>query len=208
MVRIFKENNLLETKSGHIAVGWLIVEDIITVIILLLLPGIAVVAKSGEISIYQLLVPLVIVLVKFLILIFLLMNFSKKVVSYLLSKVDATQSHELFTISLLAFIFVIAMGTTFFFGISIAMGAFISGMVIKQTKVHQKVVVHSRPMKDAFIAIFFLSVGMLFNPEIIVKHFPIFISVLAIILIVKPLTAFLISISLKYVLLKRHLEWR
>jgi monovalent cation:H+ antiporter-2, CPA2 family len=198
LVRILEENHLLKTQNGHIAVGWLIVEDVITVIILLLLPSLALVSKRDEFSIFHLFVPLLVVIAKFLILFYLLVKLGKKVVSYILAKIESTGSHELFTISLLMLIFVIALGATLFFKISIALGAFISGMIIKQTKVHQKVLLHSRPMKDAFIAIFFVSVGMLFNPTIIVQNISIFLSVLAIILLAKPLVAFLISLALKY----------
>lgn len=198
LVRMLAENQLLKTKEGHIAVGWLIVEDIITVIILLLLPNLAAVVGEDTFSFYNLFVPLSVVLVKFVFLVAILLLFGQKVVSYFLSKVIQTNSHELFTLTVLALVFLIAIATTFFFGISIALGAFIAGMVIRQTKVHEKALVHSLPMKDAFIAIFFLSVGMLFNPAVIVISFPIFISVLLIILVAKPVTAFLISIALKY----------
>lgn len=198
LVRMLEENQLLKTNEGHIAVGWLIVEDIITVIVLLLLPSLALVMNGGDFSACSIIVDLTVVSLKFAALAFILLKFGKKIVSYLLSKVLVTASHELFTISILALIFLIAIGTTLFFGISIALGAFIAGMVIKQTKVHHKVLVHSLAMKDAFIAIFFLSVGMLFDPFIIKNNFSIFISVLLIILIIKPVTAFLITIFLKY----------
>jgi CPA2 family monovalent cation:H+ antiporter-2 len=198
LVRMLSENQLLKTQEGHIAVGWLIVEDIITVVILLLLPSLSTAFNSTEFSLYDLTITLAILLVKFVILAFLLMKFAKKIVSYLFSKVLRTHSHELFTLSILALIFLIAIGSTLLFSISIALGAFIAGMIVRQTEMHHKALVHSLPMKDAFIALFFLSVGMLFNPVVIIKNFPIFISILLIILIAKPVTAFLISIALKY----------
>jgi monovalent cation:H+ antiporter-2, CPA2 family len=198
LIKMLGENQLLKTREGHIAIGWLIVEDIITVLILLILPAIATVVHGAEFSFRDLFVPLAIVLGKFISLVIILLAFSQTIVSYILSKVIRTRSHELFTISILALIFLIATGATFFFGISIALGAFIAGMVIRQTRAHQKALAHSQPMKDAFIAIFFLSVGMLFNPAVIMNKFPLFISILAIILLVKPLTAFLISVTLKY----------
>lgn len=198
LVRILTENNLLKTKEGHIAVGWLIVEDIITVVILLLLPTFSRVMTGGELSFKDVFIPLLIVVVKFAVLAFILLTIGKKGVSYILSKVMHTHSHELFTLSVLALVFLIAIGTTFFFGISIALGAFIAGVVVRQTKVHHKALIHSLPMKDAFIAIFFLSVGMLFDPTIIWKKFPLFLSILLIILILKPLIAFIITIALRH----------
>lgn len=196
LVRMLAEHHLLTSEEGHIAVGWLIVEDVITVLILLLLPTLAQI--NTEISVYNLMMPLAFLVIKLVVLALILLFFSKKVLSYLLSKVIQVHSHELFTLSVLALIFLLATGITFFFGISIALGAFIAGMVIRQTKAHQKALVHSQSMKDAFIAIFFLSVGMLFNPIVIIKHFSLFISILAVILIAKPITAFVISVLMKY----------
>lgn len=198
LVRMLAENYLLKTYDGHVAVGWLIVEDIITVMILLLLPSVSSVVKGAEFSYSDILLSILIVLVKFVFLIFVILTIGKRLVSYLLTKAMHTRSHELFTLATLALIFLITIGTTFFFGISIALGAFIAGMVIRQTKVHHKALIHSLPMKDAFIAIFFLSVGMLFDPQIIIKNFSIFISILMIILIAKPVTAMLITVSLRY----------
>lgn len=154
--------------------------------------------KGSEISLSSLFMDSALLVAKFVILAFVLLKFGRKWVSFILTKITSTRSHELFTLSILALVFVIAMGTTFFFGISIALGAFLAGMVIKQTRVHRKVLIHSLAMKDAFVAVFFLSVGMLFDPEVIVKHPLMFISILLIILLVKPMTAFFISKSLNY----------
>lgn len=198
LVRMLEENHLLRKQEGHIAVGWLIVEDIIAVVILLLLPTLSKIANGEAFSLWGLFISITILLVKFIILAFILVKFSQKSVSYLLSKVTQTHSHELFTLSILALVFLIAVGTTFFFGISIALGAFLAGMVTRQTRGYQKALLHSLPMKDAFIAIFFLSVGMIFDPVVIVKNFPIFLGILLIVLVAKPLTAFLISVGLKY----------
>lgn len=197
LVRILSENHLLKTKEGHIAVGWLIVEDIITVVVLLLLPLWARVLRGSDLSLSEWLIPIGILLAKFVILGIILLTFGPKLVAYILAKVTKSKSHELFTLSMLALVFMIAITTTFFFGISIALGAFIAGLVIRKTSVYEKALAHSRPMKDAFIAIFFLSVGMLFNPLVILKSFPLFISFLLIILIAKPLAAFVISFALK-----------
>ncbi len=186
LARMLEEYHLLKTQEGHIAVGWLIVEDIITVLILLFLPTISRIIDGSDISISRLLIYIALLAVKFALLAFILLKFGRKWVSYILTKVAASRSHELFTLCILALVFIIAIGTTFVFGISIALGAFLAGMIIKQTRVHHKVLIHSMAMKDAFIAVFFLSVGMLFDPSIIFKNFSLFISVLMIILIIKP----------------------
>lgn len=197
LVRMLADNRLLKSKEGHISVGWLIVEDIITVVILIFLPNLSS-FQGNDFSLHQLLTSLSIVFIKFTILAIILLTFGHKIISYILAKVLNTHSHELFTLSVLALIFAIAIGATFLFGITIALGAFIAGMIIGQTEVRHKALVHSMPMKDAFIAIFFLSVGMLFDPSIIVRNFPLFISIFAIIIFVKPLTAFLITIGFRY----------
>jgi CPA2 family monovalent cation:H+ antiporter-2 len=196
LVRMLGEQKLLTSKEGYVSVGWLIVEDIITIIILLLLPTFAQI--DSNLSLYNTLLPLLFLGLKLTALTLLLVIFSKKVLSYLLSKVLRIHSQELFTLSILALIFLLATVISLFFGISIALGAFIAGLVIRQTKAHHKALVHSQSMKDAFIAIFFLSVGMLFNPIVIVNNFYIFISILGVILIIKPVTAFIISILLKH----------
>ncbi len=191
--RMLEENDLLHTKEGHIAVGWLIVEDLFTVIILLILPSFADFNHESNF-----LVMLSIIVLKFLALSLIFLTGGTKIVSFLLSKVLDTKSNELFTLSVLALVFAIAVSTTFFFGISIALGSFIAGMVIRQTSVHEKALKHSLALKHTFIAIFFLSVGMIFNPAIILTEFSSFIVILGIILIAKPIIAFLISISLNY----------
>lgn len=198
LVQMLAENHLMKTEEGHIAVGWLIVEDVITMLILLLLPSLSSALKGEEVSLYQILTVTGIALAKFVALIFLLGFFVQKIINFILTKVRLTRSHELFTLAILAMIFVIAIASTVIFGISIALGAFIVGVIIRQTAMHHKALVHSLPLKDAFIAFFFISIGMLFNPAVIVEAYPIFLSILAIILIAKPLTAFLITIALKY----------
>lgn len=198
LVHMLIDNNLSRTKEGHVAVGWLIVEDIITVFILIMLPTIATFFEGKSVSVTSFAISILILIAKFLVLALLLITLGRKIVSYLLTKIERTRSHELFTLSVLALIFVLATATTLFFGVSIALGAFIAGMVIGQTEVRDKALVHSMPMREAFIAFFFLSVGMLFNPHIIINQFPLFISILAIILLIKPFTAFLITVALKY----------
>lgn len=198
LVRMLEDHGLLRTREGHMAVGWLIVEDLITVGILILLPILASIMENASFSTTDFLISLGSILFKLALLFTLLWTFGHKVVLFILSKVVRIKSHELFTLAVLSLTFILATGSTLFFGISIALGAFIAGIVIGQTRLRHQALVHSLPMKNAFIAIFFLSVGMLFNPGVIIKSFPIFISILAIILLLKPLSAYIIVILLKY----------
>jgi CPA2 family monovalent cation:H+ antiporter-2 len=139
-----------------------------------------------------------IALFKFLALAAIMFTFGKTVVSFILSKVILVHSRELFTLAVLALTFIIATGSAVLFGTSIALGAFLAGMVIGQTEMRHQALSHSLALKDVFVVIFFLSVGMLFNPVIIVGNWVLFLGVLFIILVIKPLAAFLITLALKH----------
>lgn len=198
LVRVLSDQNLLETLQGHIAVGWLIVEDVLTVAVLILLPTIVGILTGASFSAYDVALSTLMVVFKFFLLVFLMFTWGRKLVSYALFQVARTRSPELFILSVLSLIFLIATGATLIFGTSIALGAFIAGMVIGQTDVSHQASAYASPMKDAFVVIFFLSVGMLFNPSAIIEYLPLFLSVLGIILIIKPLIAFLITVALRY----------
>lgn len=195
LVRVLTDNSLLHTPQGHICVGWLIVEDLITVIVLLLVPTLA---AGNEMTMQSVALSIAVALFKFFLLAVIMFTIGRSFVGYALEKVVQTKSHELFTLTILALTFIIATGSALVFGTSIALGAFIAGMVIGQTNLRRQVSNNALPLKDAFVVIFFLSVGMIFNPHAIVDHFFLFISTLGIILILKPLTAFVISVTLKY----------
>ena len=198
LVRGLADNHLLGTPQGHISVGWLIVEDVLTVIALILLPYMSAIAlKEMDFSFLVITKTISFILLKFAILIAIMFTIGRRFVSYILFNIARTRSHELFTLTVLAMTFVIATGSALLFGTSIALGAFIAGMVIGQTEVRHQVSANALPMKDAFVVIFFLSVGMLFNPGIILTNFSLFICILAIIVIIKPLLAFLIAIALR-----------
>lgn len=196
LIKVLSETHLVKSRHGHIFVGWLIVEDLITVFVLLLLPIISRIFNGEDISFGAEAGEIFLTILKFLILAILMMTFGVKIVSYLLGKISATESHELFTISLLAIIFLVALGSTALFGTSIALGAFISGMLIGKTESRSRAAANALPLSNAFMAIFFLSVGMLFNPLAIVNNFPLFIIILSLIMLLKPLLAFLIERSL------------
>lgn len=197
LIRVLSDNNLLKTREGHIAVGWLIVEDLITVIILILIPALAVYSFDKELMIQEIALAIILVFLKFVLLAALMFTLGYKLVTYILIKIKMIHYHELFTLTTLAITFAIAIGSNLVFGTSIALGAFLAGMMIGQTRVHNHVSAKITPLKDAFVVIFFLSVGMLFNPSVIVTHFCIFLATLGIILIAKPIAAFLIAIAFK-----------
>jgi CPA2 family monovalent cation:H+ antiporter-2 len=194
LLRLMAENNALKSQAGHIAVGWLIVEDIITVIALLLLPIIASSLSGEGFSFYKLSSTMFVIVLKFTVLALIMFTFGHECVKFALNSVIKLKSKELFTLTILALTFVIATGSTYIFGTSIALGAFIAGLVMGQTDVRAQVALSATPLRDTFIVVFFLSVGMLFNPKVIVDHFFLFLSILSIVLILKPLAALIISL--------------
>lgn len=121
-----------------------------------------------------------------------------KIVDYVLTGVARLRSQELFTLAILALVFLIAVGSAMIFGSSIALGAFIAGMIVGKTNVKHQAAANALPLKDIFAVIFFLSVGMLFNPMAIATHFTLFLGIISVILIVKPLVAYLVTILLGY----------
>lgn len=197
MIRVLSDNNQITTPQGHIAVGWLIVEDILTVIVLLLLPALAASLHGGNISIATISGEIGIALLKCAALLAVTVVFGFRVVSYIFAKVARTRSQELFTLTVLGLIFGIAIGSAVLFGTSIALGAFIAGLVIGQTEVRHQASANALPIKDAFSVLFFLSVGMLFNPAAISDNYVLFIGIMLIIVILKPLVAFAIVVMLK-----------
>lgn len=197
LVRMLLDHKLLGTEQGHVTVGWLIVEDLITVAVLVLIPTFATAREGIDISWESIIWKMLYMLFKFILLVTILFTWGAKIVAYVLERV-VKYSKELFTLTILAFTFLIAIGSALFFGSSIALGAFIAGMVIGQSSMRMQVAHQSTPLKDIFVVIFFLSVGMLFNPLVIVQNFFLFCLILAIILVVKPLSAFAIARLLKY----------
>lgn len=198
LVRVLSDRKLLHTLEGHIAVGWLVVEDIFTVIILLLLPTFAVVVEGSSTTMLNIAGSIAFILGKFLVLALFMFTWGHRLVAYALTNIARLRSQELFTLTVLAVVFLIAVGSAYLFGTSMALGAFIAGMVIGKTSVRHQAAANALPLKDIFSVLFFLSVGMLFNPTGIMTHFPLFLGIISIILIAKPLVAYLITICFGY----------
>lgn len=198
LVRMLEDNNLLKSQEGHIAIGWTIVEDLITVGILILIPKMLPILKGESGSLESTLGAIVLMLFKVLFLAIGMFTVGRRFVTYALSKISHTQSHELFTVTILAMTFIIATGSSYFFGTSIALGSFIAGMVIGQTNLKQQAATHSLAIKDAFVVIFFLSVGMIFQPQAIIEHPMLFLSILSAVLLIKPLLAGVLVLLFKY----------
>lgn len=198
LARVLLENNLHNSETGHISLSWLICEDFISVIALLLLPSLASI-KSGESStLSNAVVSFVFIIVTFAIWSALLFTVGRKLAGYLLDKILSSKSHELFTLAIIAITFAIVMGSVALTKTSAALGAFMAGMMIGQTNVGRQVSSQLKSLGDLFVAMFFLSIGMLFNPIAIANNLSLFAITLFVVLVGKPLAAFAITRFLKY----------
>ena len=198
LVRLLMDNDVLHTGQGQIAVGWLIVEDIFTVFVLVVLPGMSSILGLHTESAGNPLVALALAIAKFAGLGLLIVVLGRKAIPWLLTQVARTRSRELFTLTILALALAIATGSAVLFGVSVALGAFLAGMVVGQTEVSHQAAADALPMRDAFAVLFFVSVGMLFDPRAIIKDPWLLLGLLGIIVVAKPVTAFLIIWVLRY----------
>lgn len=198
LARVLSDRNLLDSKQGHIAIGWLVVEDIFTVFVLALLPLMVAYNTSDQQSFFAVFKSVSFVLIKFVVLCIFMFTLGYRLVKYILTKIAQSRSQELFTLSVLALVFLIATGSAVIFGTSLALGAFIAGMVIGKTKVRHQAAANAISLKDTFTVVFFLSVGMLLNPIVIKEEFGFFLGIMAIILVVKPLVAFLFVLMFRF----------
>lgn len=198
LVRILTDNNIINTQKGHIAVGWLVVEDIFTVLILILLPTIASVSYGEDISWTNIAGSVLFVMTKFFVLALVMFTWGQRIINYILLNVARIRSQELFTLTIITLVFAIASGSAVVFGTSIALGAFLAGMVIGKSQVRHQASANALPLKDIFAVIFFLSIGMLFNPTAIAQNFGLFAGIICVILIVKPLVAGILTIGFGY----------
>jgi len=192
LIRVLTDNNVLETPQGHIAVGWLIVEDLFTVLVLVLLPAIAPALQGSGLNPAEILWSLLVATAKIAALTVVVLWGGRRLIPYLLTAVARTRTRELFTLTTLVIALAIATGSYVFFGVSMALGAFLAGMVVGQSEVSHQAGADALPMRDAFAVLFFVSVGMLFDPHVLWTHPLMFLGLLAVILVTKPLTALLI----------------
>ena len=188
LARTLTERGLVDTPAGHSAVGWLVVEDIITILVLVLLPPLAG-AGHGTGGLWE---TLAVALSKLALLVALVFLAGAKFIPWLLVRVAQLRSRELFTLTVLTIAVAVATVSSVVFGASMALGAFLAGMVVGQSKVSQQAAADALPLRDAFAVLFFVSVGMLFDWRSLVQHGALFVGLLAVIFLAKPLTAVLL----------------
>jgi len=193
LLRALEERGLLDSEKGRIAIGWLIVEDLATVIVLVLLPALAASfggtapAPGGSV-----LVTIALTLGKVAVFVAIMHVVGRRAVPWLLGRVARIGSRELFTLAVLAIALGIAVGAASLFGVSFALGAFFAGVVISESDLSQRAASDALPLQDAFAVLFFVSVGMLFDPAILV-HEPLrLLLVLLIVMVGKSAAAFVI----------------
>ncbi|HUF63617.1 MAG TPA: cation:proton antiporter [Verrucomicrobiales bacterium] len=201
LMRVLMDANALNSPQGHVAVGWLIVEDIFTVVLLVLIPvlggGMEGAGIGGELRAaagagFTFWAALGVALLKLAALVAIVMLAGSRIVPWVLVRVAKLRSRELFTLTVLVFSIAIAAGSYFFFGASMALGAFLAGMVVAQSPVSHQAAADALPMRDAFAVLFFVSVGMLFDPAFLIQQPMMVAAALGIILVAKPAAALVI----------------
>jgi CPA2 family monovalent cation:H+ antiporter-2 len=207
LLRVLADNNELHTPSGHIAVGWLVVEDLFTVVVLVLLPvlfapdggdggaGLETGRAGGGVGVGW---ALGVALLKIGVLVGFTLLVGGRVIPRLLEHIAAARSRELFTLTVLVVALGIAVGSARLFGVSMALGAFLAGMVVGRSEFSLRAASDALPMRDAFTVLFFVSVGMLFEPAALPAAPWLVAATLAVILIGKPLAAAAIVLGLGY----------
>ncbi|CAO97508.1 YbaL family putative K(+) efflux transporter [Erwinia tasmaniensis] len=192
LLRALEERQLIDSKRGQIAIGWLIVEDLVMVLALVLLPAVAGLFEEGNASVTMVLFDLLITIGKVVAFMVLMMVVGRRVVPWILARSAATGSRELFTLSVLALALGIAFGAVEFFDVSFALGAFFAGMVLNESELSHRAAHDTLPLRDAFAVLFFVSVGMLFDPMILIQQPLAVLGALAIIVLGKSLVALLL----------------
>jgi len=209
LLRALQERRMIETERGRIAVGWLIVEDLAMVLALVLLPALAgvlggeqqasqapnILALGFDVGVWGV---LGITLAKVAAFVVLMMVVGRRIIPWLLHYVAHTGSRELFRLSVLAIALGVAFGAAKLFGVSLALGAFFAGMVMSESELSHQAAEETLPLRDAFSVLFFVSVGMLFDPTSLLSNTWPILGTLFIILIGKSVAAFLIVIAFGY----------
>ena len=196
LTRALQERHLMQTERGRIAVGWLVVQDLAMVLALVLIPALAGVLHPGGTAAApafdDILRATGITIAKVLAFIALMLVVGRRVIPEILHYVVHTGSRELFRLAVLAIALGVAYGAAQLFGVSFALGAFFAGMILSESTLSQRAAEESLPFRDAFAVLFFVSVGMLFNPAILLRNPFSLAATLIVILFCNPIAAYLI----------------
>lgn len=191
LLRALQERRILDTERGRIAVGWLIVEDLVMVLALVLIPALAQGGGGGA----DLATTIAITLGKVAAFIAFMLIVGRRLVPWALHHIAHSGSRELFRLAVLAIALGVAFGAAMLFGVSFALGAFFAGMIMAESPLSQRAAEETLPLRDAFAVLFFVSVGMLFNPSIVTDQ-PVALAItVAIIVFGKSIAALLIVLA-------------
>ena len=192
LIRALQDRHILETKRGRIAVGWLVVEDLATVVALVLLPALATVTAGDGVPASRIVFYLLITLAKVSVFVAIMLIVGRRLIPWLMHHTAHTGSRELFRLAVYAIALGVAFGAAKLFGVSFALGAFFAGMVMGESDLSQRATEEAMPLRDAFAVLFFVSVGMLLNPMVFVEAPMAVLATIAIIVIGKSVAAYLI----------------
>ncbi len=201
LLRALEDRGILDSINGRIAVGWLVVEDLVTVLVLVLLPALSgwlggtEMQPGADANIWK---TLAITLGQVAGFVVFMLVVGRKLFPWLLWRVARTGSRELFTLCVIATAVGIAYGSTMVFGVSFALGAFFAGMVLRESELSHRAATESLPLRDAFSVLFFVSVGMLFDPMVLMQSPLQVLAVVAVIILGKSLAAFILVLLLRY----------
>lgn len=203
LLRALEEINVLQTERGQIAVGWLIVEDLVVVVALVILPALAgFMDNAGKQSTTlfdaKLIGSLAITLLELVLFVVTMLVVGKRVIPWLLHVTEKTKSAELFRLCVLVIALGVAFGAAKIFGVSFALGAFFAGMILSESELSHRAAEETLPLRDAFAVLFFVAMGMLLNPQIIMSHSLILLATVLIIVFGKSIAAYLIVIAFRY----------
>jgi monovalent cation:H+ antiporter-2, CPA2 family len=212
LLKALQDRHMVDSEKGHLAVGWLIVEDLVMVLALVLIPAIASANGVEAAQTHDPFVDLVerllnanvgivgilaIALIKLAAFVGFMLVVGRRVIPAVLHYTAHTGSRELFRLAVLAIALGVAAGAAYLFGVSLALGAFFAGMILSESELSQRAAQESLPLRDAFAVLFFVAVGMLFDPMIIIHSPWQVLATVAIIVIGKAILSFMIVVGLK-----------
>ena len=202
LLRALQERRLLATERGHIAIGWLIVEDIAMIFALVLIPALVPLFDGSMerdaafgLGSSQVIAAVALTIAKVLAFVAVMMIVGRRLIPWMLHYIAHTGSRELFRLGVLAIALGFAFGAAKLFGVSFALGAFFAGMILSESELSQRAAEETLPLRDAFAVLFFVSVGMLFDPSIVVRDFWPVIATFLIIVIGKSVAALAIVLA-------------
>jgi CPA2 family monovalent cation:H+ antiporter-2 len=203
LLKALEARGILDSMNGKIAIGWLVVEDLVTVLVLVLMPPLAAILGGVSLDNTTTVATPLWQTVSFTLLqvtgfIVLMLVVGKRLLPWILWHVAKTGSRELFTLAVVSAAIGIACGAAVLFSVSFALGAFFAGMVMRESEFSHRAAEESLPLRDAFAVLFFVSVGMLFEPAILVEKPLSVLVVVAVIVLGKSIAAMMITLALRY----------